>query len=137
MALPALAPYLDAASVAAPANKAVSCLAAMQTEDGGFPNAWGDPASETTAQVMMCEQTLLAQPQNQNGAVAVKDLFYQHSGDRTCSLRTNLLSYRFDDGGFRHNMTDTESNAYATEQALRAFLSEQCASLGVTLYGVR
>ena len=133
MALQALAPYVDDADVAAAAQKAVNCLAKLQTKDGGFPNAWGDPASETTAQVIMSEQTLLAQPENRNGAVAVKDAFGKGDG----SLKANLLSYRLADGGFRHNMADAESNAYATEQALRALLSEQCTALGVTLYGVR
>ena len=131
MAIQALLPYPEADAAL---KKAVDCLSKLQTKDGGFPNAWGEPAAETTAQVLMAYWTAIALPGSAY-AEQMPGLFTKDGGKGT--LMNNLLSYQMKDGSFCHTLQQGTSNAYATEQALRALLAEQCSSLGVTLYAVR
>ena len=131
MAIQALLPYPDAKDAL---EKAVRCLSKLQTKDGGFPNAWGDPAAETTAQVLMAYWTAIAMPGSAY-AEQMPELFTKDGGKGT--LMHNLLSYQMKDGSFCHTKEQGTSNGYATEQALRALLAEQCSDLGVTLYTVR
>ncbi len=135
MAIQALAPYLDQKPVASAVRKAVLCLSDMQQEDGGF-FSWGASSCESTAQAIMAVETLKTQPGDHDYARNPKTLpaLFNKTGG---SLHDNLLTFQLINGSFCHVKDDPTTNGYATEQAMRALVAEECSALGVTLYGIR
>lgn len=112
MALTALAPYKEQQSVKQAIDKAVSFLSNVQGPTGGFQEAFvGGISSEATAQVII---GLTA-----NGFDPRSQAFTKNS----VNLIDHLLSFRADDGGFKHLADDRDSNGIATEQALQAIVA--------------
>ena len=105
MALQALAPYRDQPRVAAAVERGLDWLASAQTARGGFASMDVENA-ESTCQVILalCALGLGPEEPRFNGGV---------------SLLNALLSYRMEDGSFRHTM-QTGSNLMATQQAALA-----------------
>lgn len=112
MVLQALAKYTDRAQVKAAADRAVSCLSALQSDDGGF-SSWGADPSESIAQAIVALGEL---------GIATDDPRFVKSGR---SLVDNLLDYAVGNGGFAHNAGGKEVNLMATEQAFYALVSIQ------------
>ena len=135
MAIQALAPYLDDSDVETAVWSALSALAKMQQDDGGF-FSWGASSSESTAQAIIAYQAVAAQPEENafNRDPETLPGIFTKNGN---TLMDNLLTFQLEDGSFRHAKTDETANGYATEQALRALVADQCTAFGVTLYGIR
>lgn len=134
MAIQAIAPYYGDPAVKAALDRAIACLSALQSENGGFPNMWGDTACETTAQAVIACAIASGLPDSPYSNIT-EELFTKNGG--TSTLMTNLLSYQLKDGSFAHTQEELTSNGYATEQALRALVAEECTMYGVTLFIIR
>ena len=134
MAIQAIAPYYGDPAVKAALDRAIACLSALQSENGGFPNMWGDPACETNAQAVIACAIASGLPDSPYSNIT-EELFTKNGG--TSTLMTNLLSYQLKDGSFAHTQEELTSNGYATEQALRALVAEECTMYGVTLFIIR
>ena len=114
MALAALAPYKNDEKVDSAITKAVNWLSEIQTESGGFYVEWnGGEASESVSQVIIGLTALNIDPAGRS--------FTKSGGN----LLTKLLSYKTEDGGFKHLENDREDNVISTNQALLALAAYQ------------
>ena len=110
MALQALVPYNNDKTrpeVKAAIDKAIAYLSASQQADGGYPSK----SSESTSQAIIALCSL--------GINIDTDPRFIKT---TNSLLSHLLTFRSEDGGFKHVLGST-SNPMASEQALMAFAS--------------
>ena len=110
MAITALAPHLAESGVTDAVNAAVGFLSSNQTADGGFiPSGSSNEASETVSQAIIALNSV--------GIDAATDLRFVKNGK---SLLDNLIGYENADGGFRHTLSNDDSDIIATQQALMA-----------------
>ena len=116
MALTALSPYRDRADVSETIERALSYLSSVQNDDGTF-TAYGAESSESVAQVLTALSSL--------NIAANDSRFCKNNRD----LRQVLLSFRCDDGSFRHT---EKSNLMATEQAYYALCAADRLANGET-----
>jgi len=107
MAIQALSEHRDDEAVNAAIEKGLARLSAMQQDDGSFTN-YGDPNSESCAQVIIALSSLGLEPG-----------YMTKNGNTVFDA---LLSYRNEDGGFCH-MADGASANMPTVQAMIAFNS--------------
>lgn len=117
MALQALAKYQAQASVNAATDKALTCLSKMQDSDGGFAS-WGTANSESVVQVIvaLCEL-----------GIDLNDSRFVKNGN---SLLDNLMTYRNNDGSFRHTADSSGSNQMAAEQGFYGIVAVMRAMQG-------
>ena len=117
MALQALAKYQDQAAVSAATQQALDCLSRMQTSDGGF-SSWGTTNSESVVQVLvaLCEL-----------GIDVEDSRFVKDGN---SLLDNLMTYRNDNGSFRHTENGSGSDQMAAEQGFYGLVAALRATQG-------
>ncbi|MDR0433776.1 MAG: terpene cyclase/mutase family protein [Gracilibacteraceae bacterium] len=106
MALQALANYMEKPEVRTAVDKALACLAAMQTDEGGFYHN-GEINLESAVQVLVALDALGLSPDDPR--------FVQNG--RT--ILSNILSFSNGDGSFRHSDSGG-GNQMASEQALYA-----------------
>lgn len=112
MALISLAPYNEQPEVANAVDKAVNYLSNAQGPTGGFNEDFvGGISSEATSQVII---GLTA-----NGIDPRSEQFTKNN----INLMDHLLSFKAEDGGFKHTIDDATSNQMATEQALQALIA--------------
>ena len=107
MALIALAPYAEREEVRKAADAAFAYLSGAQTAEGGFASR-GNVNAESDAQVILA---LCA------WKIPLDDARFVKNG---ASVLDNLLTFHDAGGGFRHLLTDEQSDSMATEQALLA-----------------
>lgn len=111
MALQALAPYKEEATVKAHIESALAALSAVQAENGGF-TSWGTQNAESIAQIVTALSVL--------GIDAAKDeRFAKENGNPVSAL----LDFRQADGSFHHTMDGMGVNLMATEQAAYALVA--------------
>lgn len=114
MALTALAPYREQLKVNSAIQRAIDFLAAHQGPTGGFEEAFvGGITSEATSQVIIALTANEIDP---------RSVTFTKNG---IDLVEHLLSFRAEDGGFKHTVEDHQTNAMATEQALQALIAYQ------------
>lgn len=101
MALQALAPYKGQDKAGKAIDRALAYLSSVQNSNGGFGNT-----SEANVQVIVALSALGIDPKSDSR-------FVKSGGDPV----TALLNYAVGNGGFKHLMTQTGSNAMATDQA--------------------
>ncbi|MFJ7934146.1 DUF4430 domain-containing protein [Sporosarcina sp. NPDC096371] len=112
MALIALAPYQDKTNAKTAIDKAVAYLSTAQGPTGGFNEAFvGGISSEATSQVII---GLTANNIDPRGEQFTKNGIH---------LIDHLLSFKAEDGGFKHTVADKTSNGMANEQALQALVA--------------
>lgn len=109
MALQALAAYQDQDAVSAAIEAGLSCLSAIQHDDGSF-DSFGSVSSESCAQVLVALSTL---------GISVDDARFVKNEK---SVLDALLTFANRDGSFRHTL-DGESDLLATEQAFYAMVA--------------
>ena len=122
MALQALAKYQDRANVKAATDKAVSCLSAMQADNGGFSSG-GVSNVESVAQVIvgLCEL-----------GIDIEDARFIKFEN---TLLDNLLSYYMKGGGFKHTGNGSGNNQMSAEQGLYACVAvDRAAKSKISLY---
>lgn len=105
MALQALAPYRSQSAVNAAIDKALLCLSALQTADGGYTN-YNSATSESVVQVIVALCAL---------NIDLNDSLFVKGGN---TLLDNLLSYRRSDGSFLHTSAGAGNNQMSSEQGL-------------------
>ena len=117
MALQALAKYQDQTAVKTATNKALTCLSKMQDTEGGF-SSWGTTNSESVVQVIvaLCELGI-----DLGDSRFVKD---------SNSLLDNLMTYRNNDGSFRHTADGSGSDQMAAEQGFYGIVAAMRAMQG-------
>ena len=117
MALQALAKYQSQPAVKTATDKALNCLSNMQDDNGGF-SSWGTANSESVVQVIvaLCELGI-----DYNDSRFVKNGF---------TLLDNLMTYRNDDGSFRHTANGSGSNQMAAEQGFYGIVAVMRAMQG-------
>lgn len=119
MAITALAPYREQLEVKQAVQRAVDFLAVHQGPTGGFEEAFvGGVTSEATSQVIIGLTANEIDPRS--------TAFTKNGID----LVEHLLSFRADDGGFKHTTEDKQANGMATEQALQALVAYQLYTKG-------
>lgn len=119
MALTALAPYKEQVDVRKAIDKTVVFLSKAQGVEGGYNESFaGGISSEATAQVVI---GLTANGYNPRSEAFTKN---------NISLIDHLLSFKAGDGGFKHLITEHQSNSMATEQALLALTAYDLFSKG-------
>ncbi|MBK5240121.1 LPXTG cell wall anchor domain-containing protein [Clostridium sp.] len=96
--------------VKAAIDAAVNSLSILQNESGYSISQYG-LASETTAFVILGLTSVGIDPEGET--------FIKAKGD----LVSALLSFKAEDGGFKHLVEDTKSNYTSTEQVLRALIA--------------
>lgn len=112
MALTSLAPYTDNSVVKDAVNKAVAFLSNAQGLSGGFSEEFvGGISSEATSQVIIGLTS--------NGIDPRSEQFTKNG----INLIDHLLSFKADDGGFKHTSNEIISNGMATEQALQGLVA--------------
>lgn len=119
MALIALSNYRNREEVNAAAEKAISCLSALQQDDGGYLS-WDVPCAESASQVLLALCAL---------GIGADDARFVKSGH---TLLDNLLSFQRPDGGFAHDADSQGVDQMATEQALLALAAVHRQSLGLS-----
>ncbi|MCD8099999.1 MAG: S-layer homology domain-containing protein [Oscillospiraceae bacterium] len=117
MALQALAKYTQQDAAAQAVEAGLECLSAMQNADGGF-SSMGSANAESCAQVIvaLCEL-----------GISLDDERFVKNG---CTLLDNLLTYRLENGGFKHTAGESEANMIASEQAFYALAAAERALEG-------
>ena len=117
MALQALSKYTDQSQVASAVERAVNCMSAMQSSNGGYQNFDGEDNVESVAQVIvaLCEL-----------GIPLNDSRFVKNGN---TLLSNLLSFRLDNGGFEH-VHGRGLDMMATEQATYTLAAIQRAQSG-------
>ena len=117
MALQALAKYQSQPAVKTATDEALNCLSNMQDDNGGF-SSWGTANSESVVQVIvsLCELGI-----DYNDSRFVKNGF---------TLLDNLMTYRNDDGSFRHTANGSGSNQMAAEQGFYGIVAVMRAMQG-------
>ena len=116
MALQALSEYRDQAQVGSAIEKALACMSARQSSDGGFAS-WETENSESCVQMIVALCELGLDPE---------DGRFVKNGT---SLLDVLASYRLSDGSYCHTRGDG-GNGMATEQALYALAAVRRAETG-------
>ncbi len=112
MSLIALAPYQDKPNAKTAIDKAVAYLSGIQGPTGGFNEAFvGGISSEATSQVIIGLTANNIDPRSEQ--------FTKNS----INLIDHLLSFKAEDGGFKHTLVDKTSNGMANEQALQALVA--------------
>ena len=107
MALQALAKYQSRSDVANAIERALSCLAAIQLDDGGFD--YGEYTSlESVAQVIVALTEL---------GISINDPRFVKNGLTTVD---NLMTFYTKGSGFEHSSDSSGSSQMSTEQALYA-----------------
>ena len=91
-------------------DAAVNTMSILQNESGYSVSQYG-LASETTAFVILGLTSVGINPEG--------DAFTKTKGD----LVSALLSFKAEDGGFKHLIEDGSSNYTSTEEALRALIA--------------
>jgi LPXTG-motif cell wall-anchored protein len=91
-------------------DAAVNTLSILQNESGYSVSQYG-LASETTAFVILGLTSVGINPEG--------EMFTKAKGD----LVSALLSFKAEDGGFKHLVEDTKSNYTSTEEVLRALIA--------------
>lgn len=117
MALQALAGYRDQEAVRRAVERGLSCLSALQNDDGGF-SSYGVPNAESCAQVVVALGEL---------GVELTDAGFVKNG---CTVLDRLLTLQNGDGSFRYRAEDAESSLRATVHALYALAAAQRAQEG-------
>lgn len=117
MALQALAKYQDQSTVKKATDKALTCLSEMQDNKGGFAS-WGTSNSESVIQVIvaLCEL-----------GIDLNDSRFVKNGH---TLLDNLMTYRNNDGSFRHNADGSGSDQMASEQGFYGIVATMRAEQG-------
>lgn len=117
MALQALAKYTQQDAVREAVDAGLSCLSAMQDENGGFAS-WGAANAESCAQaiVALCEL-----------GVPLEDARFVKGGK---SLLDGLMGFYTEGKGFRHTADGEDGNQMASEQGLYALAAVQRARQG-------
>ena len=117
MALQALAKYQDQSDVKTATDKALTCLSEMQDADGGFAS-WGTANSESVVQVIvaLCEL-----------GIDIEDSRFTKNGN---TLLDNLMTYRNNDGSFRHTSDGSGSDQMAAEQGFYGIVAVMRAMQG-------
>lgn len=114
MALIALGKYKNQADVQQAIQAAVAFLSDAQGEEGGFNDPWhGGISLESAAQVLLGLTSVGIDP--------VSEAFTKEKAN----LVEHLLSFKAEDGGFKHLPGDSTSNGMATEQGLQALVAYQ------------
>ena len=117
MALQALAKYQDQSDVKTATDKALTCLSEMQDADGGFAS-WGTANSESVVQVIvaLCEL-----------GIDIENSRFTKNGN---TLLDNLMTYRNNDGSFRHTSDGSGSDQMAAEQGFYGIVAVMRAMQG-------
>ncbi|MDO4750108.1 MAG: S-layer homology domain-containing protein [Eubacteriales bacterium] len=117
MALQALAKYQSQSDVKTATDKALTCLSKMQDTDGGFAS-WGTANSESVVQVIvaLCEL-----------GIDIEDSRFTKNGN---TLLDNLMTYRNNDGSFRHTSDGSGSDQMAAEQGFYGIVAVMRAMQG-------
>ena len=117
MALQALAKYQEQPAVKTATEEAVNCLSKMQDVDGGYAS-WGTTNSESVVQVIvaLCEL-----------GIDIEDSRFVKNGK---SLLDNLMTYRNNDGSFRHTSDGRGSDQMAAEQGFYGIVAAMRAMHG-------
>lgn len=115
MVLQALAKYQDKTAVKSATDKALACVSAMQTADGGF-SSWGTESSESVVQIIVALTEL---------GVSLNDTRFVKNGRTTVD---NLLTFWQKGSGFLHAAGEKQTNEYSTEQALYGLAAVQRAT---------
>ena len=113
MALQALAPYQEDASVKEAVDSAENWLCAQITETAGFDNS-GTVSAESSAQVVLALCALGIDP--------AEDTQFVKNGQ---NVLDGLNQYRRKDGMYMHESTDEKANIMATYQSLLALEAVQ------------
>lgn len=108
MALTSLAPYQEETDVRTAVDAALTYLSDAQQEDGGFIS-WGEPNSESCAQVIVALTALGIDP--------AADARFAKAGGTAIDA---LCAFACEGGGFRHSDEQMESDGMATEQGFYA-----------------
>ena len=96
IALQALAPYRSQDTIKNAVDRALACLSAMQTADGGF-TSWGIQSAESTAQVILALCTL---------GTDLQDERFVKAGN---TLLDSLSCFRLENGAYCHAAGEGES----------------------------
>ncbi len=110
MALYALAPYENRPEVKAAIERGVQALSDIQLPTGGY-TTMGDENSESSAQVIIALTTLGIDPH--------RDERFIKNGN---SVVDALLTYKAQDGGYKHIHSEATANAMGTDQAMEALI---------------
>src|SRR5699024_10867814 len=112
MVLTGICPYQDQPEIDKALNDAVEWLSYIQADKGGFEDPFvGGITSEATSQVIIGLTANNIDPTGES---------FTKNGD---SLIDHLLTFRNDDGGFKHTLSYDNSDSMATEQALQALVA--------------
>ncbi|MCR8743800.1 prenyltransferase/squalene oxidase repeat-containing protein [Romboutsia lituseburensis] len=111
MAIQALAKYKDQKNVKESIDKALKFLSKAQLETGGFGTDEGETV-ESGAQVVIALNAL---------GIEINNERFIKNGK---NVMDSIIGFKASDGGFRHLLTQTSSNAMATEQAVHALASQ-------------
>ena len=117
MALQALAKYQEQPAVKTATEEALNRLSKMQDVDGGYAS-WGTTNSESVVQVIvaLCEL-----------GIDIEDSRFVKNGK---SLLDNLMTYRNNDGSFRHTSDGRGSDQMAAEQGFYGIVAAMRAMQG-------
>ena len=127
MALQALAKYRDNQYVKTAVEAGLNFLSNAQNSQGGFTSSISNsqPGVESSAQVLVALTEL---------GIDINDPRFVKNGN---SVLTNILSFQNRNGGFRQNLSNTDSNIMSTEMGLYALVAAQRAVEGRnTLYSM-
>lgn len=111
MALQALSCRCSDSDITAAVDEALVLLSDRQLENGGFTGLSGEN-SESCSQVVIALNSL--------GIDILRDERFIKNGNTPMDA---LLSYRTQNGSFRHSLSDSDGNEMATQQALCALVS--------------
>lgn len=124
MALTALSFYQTEENVAAAIERGLSCLSAIQDEDGGF-STYGEGTCESNAQVLTALSSL---------NISVEDERFVKNGK---TVYDALLGYALEDGSFMHTASLGTADQMATEQAFYAMVAKDRMENGLSaLYAI-
>lgn len=112
MALQALAKYMDQENVRKAAARALECLSAIQTEEGGYASR-GIDNLESAVQVLVALGEL---------GISMEDPRFVKNGK---TLLDNIMTYCREDGSFLHIYNGQGSNQMATEQGYYGLVAAQ------------
>ena len=117
MALQALAKYQDRPEVKKATEEALTCMSAMQNENGGYSHG-GAENLESSVQMLtaLCEL-----------GISADDARFVKNGN---TLLDAVLSFRNSDGSFQHTSNDSGNSQMSTEQGFYAMVAAQRALEG-------
>jgi len=110
MALVALSNYQDQDAVKKAIEKGVTYLSKCQDKDGGF-KSFGEKNAESDAQVLMALNTL---------GISMQDPRFVKDGH---DIVSHLLTFKMNDGSFKHVQSAAKSDQMATEQSYLALIA--------------